>query len=60
MNQFVEKVYEDLKYLSYAPLLFISAKTGQRVAKILDQVDQVAEQARKRISTGSLNRYFNE
>jgi GTP-binding protein len=60
MNEFVEKVYEDLKYLSYAPLLFISAKTGQRVAKILDQVDQVAEQARKRISTGSLNRYFNE
>jgi GTP-binding protein len=60
MNKFVEKVYEDLKYLSYAPILFISAKTGQRVAKVLDRVDQVAEQARKRISTGSLNRYFNQ
>ena len=60
MNKFVEKVYEDLKYLSYAPILFISAKTGQRVDKVLDRVDQVAEQARKRISTGSLNRYFNQ
>ena len=60
MDEFEKKVYEDLKYLSYAPILFISAKTGQRVDKILDQVDQVTEQARKRISTGSLNKYFGQ
>ncbi len=55
-----EKVYENLKYLSYAPILFISALTGQRVGKILDLVDQVAEQTRKRIPTGSLNRHFGQ
>ncbi len=58
LDEFEEKVYENLKYLSYAPILFISAKTGQRVDKVLDQVDQVTEQAQKRISTGSLNKYF--
>ena len=36
MVEFEKKVYEDLKYLSYAPILFISALTGQRVPKILD------------------------
>jgi len=58
LGEFEEKVYESFKYLSYAPILFISAKTGQRVDKVLDQVDQVMEQARKRISTGSLNKSF--
>ena len=58
MKEFEEKVYEDLRHLSYSPVLFISAKTGQRVDKILDRVDQVTEQARKRIPTASLNRYF--
>jgi len=58
LKEFEKKVYENLKYLSYAPILFISAKTGQRIEKILDQVDRVTEQARKRISTGSLNKQF--
>ena len=49
---------ERLKYLSYAPILFISALTGQRVKKILEVASRVAEQARKRISTSPLNRYF--
>jgi GTP-binding protein len=60
LGEFEEKVYESFKYLSYAPILFISAKTGQRVDKVLDQVDQVMEQARKRISTGSLNKSFGQ
>jgi len=58
LKEFEKKVYENLKYLTYAPILFISAKTGQRIEKILDQVDQVTEQARKRIPTGSLNKHF--
>jgi len=49
-----------LKYLHYAPILFISALTGQRVKRVLDVIDQVAEQAKKRISTSQLNRYFGE
>jgi GTPase len=58
LKEFEKKVYENLKYLTYAPILFISAKTGQRIEKILDQVDQVTEQARKRIPTGALNKQF--
>jgi GTPase len=49
-----------LKFLHYAPILFISALTGQRVKKVLDVIDHVAEQAKKRISTSPLNRYFGE
>ena len=58
MVEFERKIYGDLKYLSYAPILFISALTGQRVPKILSMVDHVAEQTKKRISTGPLNRSF--
>jgi GTP-binding protein len=58
--QHKKKVYEDLKYLSYAPILFISALTGQRVPKILDLVDEVGEQAKKRIPTSQLNKNFGQ
>jgi len=58
MVEFEGKVQENLKYLSYAPILFISASTGQRVSKVLDVVDHVAEQAKRRIPTASLNKYF--
>jgi GTP-binding protein len=51
-----EKVYNDLKYLSYAPILFVSSLTGLRVMRILDTVDLVAEQAKRRVSTSQLNR----
>jgi GTP-binding protein len=60
MVEFKKKVYSDLKYLSYAPILFISALTGQRVPKILDMVDQVAEQMEKRILTSQLNKYLGQ
>ena len=58
MKECEEKTYENLKHLSYAPILFISAKTGQRIDKILGQVDRVIEQTRKRIPTGILNKHF--
>jgi GTP-binding protein len=60
MVHYEKEVREDLKYLSYAPILFISALTGQRVMKVLDIVDHVSEQARKRISTSQINKYFRE
>jgi GTP-binding protein len=60
MIDFKKRVYGDLKYLSYAPILFISALTGQRVPKILDMVDEVAEQAEKRILTSQLNKYLEQ
>lgn len=59
-NEFRRRIYSELKYLSYAPILFISALTGQRVMKVLDVVDHVAEEAKKRIPTSELNRSLAE
>lgn len=60
MLEYERKVYRDLKYLSYAPLLFISALTGQRVKRVLEVVDRVAEQAKKRIPTSELNQCLGQ
>jgi GTP-binding protein len=60
MKSFQERVYGDLKYLAYTPIVFISARTGQRVQKVLEKVDQVSDQTRKRISTSLLNRHFGK
>ena len=49
------QVMEDLKFMDYAPVLFLSALTGQRVHTVLDQVDMVWARATKRIPTGVLN-----
>ncbi len=58
MDRYEEEVREELKYLSYAPILFISALTGQRVKKVLEAVSHVSEQTKKRISTSPLNNHF--
>ena len=58
MVRYEGEVREALKYLSYAPILFISALTGQRVKKVLEAVGHVSEQTKKRISTSPLNKYF--
>jgi len=60
MGQYEREVREDLKYLSYAPILFISALTGQRIKRVLDVIDHVSEQAKKRILTSRLNKYFGD
>jgi GTP-binding protein len=60
MVEYEKRVYTDLKYLSYAPILFISTLTGQRVKKILDVVDHVAEQGKKRIPTSQLNKCLGQ
>ena len=60
MIQYEREVRENLKYLSYTPILFISALTGQRVRKVLDVVDHVSEQTKKRIPTSPLNKYFGK
>ncbi len=57
---YVERLKEDLKYMSYAPIVFISALTGQRATKILDLIDKVREQYDKRVATGELNRVISE
>lgn len=60
LSSYEQAVYERLKYLSYAPILFISALTGQRVKRVFDLVDQVAEEAKKRIPTSILNKALRE
>jgi GTPase len=58
IDEFEERVKEKLKYLSYAPILFISVLRGQRISNVLEAVDHVAEEAKKRIPTSALNGYF--
>jgi len=60
MVQYEREVRESLKYLPYAPILFISALTGQRVSKVLDVIDRVSVQTQKRVPTSPLNRYFGK
>jgi GTP-binding protein len=60
LAEFEERMREHLKYLSYAPIVFVSALTGQRVSNILDLVDHVWEEAKKRITTSVLNQYFGK
>lgn len=60
MQEMTKGVYEELKFLTYAPILFTSAMTGQRVADIFEKVDMVAEEQTKRISTGLLNEVVEE
>lgn len=55
MKKFTEDIEMELKYMPYAPKLFISALTGQRVNKIFDLIISVNENATLRISTGLLN-----
>ncbi len=60
MNNFRLDVQDGLSYMLYAPILFISAKTGQRVDKIFEMAKYVANQNAMRISTGMLNDVIND
>ena len=60
LEKYKKEVYDKLKYLSYAPIIFISAKTGQRVNKLFDMINHVAAQNSMRISTSVLNQVINE
>jgi GTPase len=55
-DEFVAKLRRDLPFIEYAPIVSISAKTGQRVQKVLELAVDVWGERRKRISTGELNR----
>ena len=60
LEKYQKEIYNKLSYLSYAPTIFISAKTGQRVEKLFDLINHVAEQNALRISTSVLNQVINE
>ncbi len=54
-NTFTKDVYTALSYMQYAPVIFVSAKTGQRVTNIFEHICYVYNQSKMRISTGMLN-----
>ena len=54
-NAFTKKINTALSYMTYAPILYISALTGQRVGKLFEQINYVHNQTNMRISTGMLN-----
>ena len=60
LEKYKKEVYNKLSYLSYAPIIFISAKTGQRVDKLFTMINNVAEQNAMRVSTSVLNQVINE
>ncbi|MFZ3213384.1 MAG: ribosome biogenesis GTPase Der [Terriglobales bacterium] len=57
-NQFEQEVRDALKFLSYAPVLFISATSGKGMEKVFPVLEQVAAERRKRISTSEMNRFL--
>jgi GTP-binding protein len=55
---YLDRLRDSLKFLSYAPALFISASTGKNVDKIFPLIEEVARERRKRIGTGEMNRFL--
>lgn len=60
MTAYDKDIREELKFLAYAPILYVSALTGKRVPKILELVDFIAEQHYRKVQTSDLNRLINE
>ncbi len=60
VNEFTQKIQSALAYMPYVPILFISAKTGQRIDKLFEFINYVYEQSVLRISTGMLNDVLND
>ena len=59
-KEFDDELRRQLKFLDYAPILHISAATGERATKVLETVDQVADARSSRVSTGELNRFVKQ
>ena len=60
LENYKKQVYNKLSYLTYAPIIFISAKTGQRVDKLFGMINNVASSNSLRIPTATLNQVINE
>jgi GTP-binding protein len=60
IEEYEKLVRTRFKFLDYAPIVFVSAKTGERTEKLFDLIDRVADARRRRISTGELNRWISQ
>ena len=55
-----EQVRSALKYLNYAPVLFISAADGTNLKKLMQEIKHIAKERRKRVTTGQMNRFLDK
>ena len=60
VRDFTKKIYDALSYMTYAPILFVSAKTGQRTEKLFEHINYVYGQSIFRVSTGMLNEVLSD
>jgi len=60
INKYEKDIREELPFIGYAPTQFVSAKSGQRINKIMELVEFVAEQTSRRIQTSTLNNLLRE
>ena len=60
VNNYNKEIRTALSYMPYAPIIYVSALTGQRVANIYEMINNVYEESRKRITTGMLNDLLND
>jgi GTP-binding protein len=59
-KEFDDKLRQQVRFLDYAPILHLSALTGERTPKLLEAIDKVADARNKRVPTGELNRWVAE
>ncbi len=60
VGEYIEQIRAELRFVEFAPVVFISALTGQRVSNILDLILKVEKESRKRIPTSELNRFLEK
>jgi len=60
VGKYIQKIKKELPFAQYAHILFISALTGQRVRKILDEIIEVEKESKKRIPTSELNQFLEK
>jgi GTP-binding protein len=59
-QKFDEELARQMKFLDYAPVVHISARTGERVPRLLEIIDRVSERRRRRVPSGELNRFVRD
>lgn len=57
---YTKEIRNKLKYLSFAPVIFVSAKTGQRINKLLSLIEEIFKEYNKKLSTNKLNRFIKK
>lgn len=60
MEKLKKDIYRDLAFMDFAPIVFISAKTGQRIDKLMECIVNVSAQNKRRVTTGMLNDFLGD